>query len=102
MRSMWSNLFLTGIRCEKNTLAQTVTLLRGRPRGSSSFPKGGGVSLGPGPGWTAGRGALGLAVTRGDPKTSSQPRSQRSPSARLKWDTVLGPRPEGECVRVCV
>ena len=32
---------------------QTVTHLRERPCGRSSFPKGGGVSLGPaGPGWT--------------------------------------------------
>ena len=31
-----------------DTLAQTVTHLRERPCGRSSFPKGGGVSLGPG------------------------------------------------------
>ena len=42
-----------GIRSETDTLAQTVTHLRERPCGRSSFPKGGGVSLGPaGPGWT--------------------------------------------------
>ena len=42
-----------GIRSEIDTLAQTVTHLRERPCGRSSFPKGGGVSLGPaGPGWT--------------------------------------------------
>ena len=41
-----------GIRSEIDTLAQTVAHLRERPCGRSSFPKGGGVSLGPaGPGW---------------------------------------------------
>src|SRR5574337_1270789 len=69
-----------GIGSETDTRAQPVTHLRGRPHGRSSFPKGGGVSLGPS---LAGRGTLGLAVTRGDPKTSSKPRSQRSPSAWL-------------------
>ena len=44
---------------ETDTLAQPVTHLRGRPRGRSSFPKGGGVSLGPGPGWTRCPGAGG-------------------------------------------
>ena len=48
-----------GIRSETDTLAQPVTHLRGRPRGRSSFPKGGGVSLGPGPGWTRCPGAGG-------------------------------------------
>ena len=47
-----------GIRSEIDTLAQTVTHLRERPCGRSSFPKGGGVSLGPaGPGWTQRPGA---------------------------------------------
>lgn len=41
----------------------------------------------------AGRGALGLAITRGDPKTSSQPRSQRSPSAWLP-EARPSPRPQ--------
>ena len=59
-------------------------------RGRSSFPKGGGVSLGPAP---AGHGALGLAVTRGDPKTSSKPRSQRSPSA---WLPKVRPSPRSQ------
>ena len=48
-----------GIGSETDTLAQPVTHLRGRPRGRSSFPKGGGVSLGPGPGWTRCPGAGG-------------------------------------------
>ena len=48
-----------GIRSETDTLAQPVTHLRGRPHGRSSFPKGGGVSLGPGPGWTRCPGAGG-------------------------------------------
>ena len=52
-----------GIRPETDILAQTVTHHRGRPCGRSSFPKGGGVSLGPS---LAGRGTLGLAVTRGE------------------------------------
>ena len=38
----------------------------------------------------AGRSALGLAITRGDPKTSSHPRSQRSPSA---WPPKARPSP---------
>ena len=41
----------------------------------------------------AGRGALGLAITRGDPKTSSQPRSPRSPSAWLP-EARPSPRPQ--------
>ena len=40
-----------GIRSETDKLAQTVTHLRERPWGSGSFPKGGGISLGPSPGW---------------------------------------------------
>ena len=48
-----------GIGSETDTLAQPVTHLRGRPHGRSSFPKGGGVSLGPGPGWTRCPGAGG-------------------------------------------
>ena len=76
-----------GIGSETDTLAQPVTHLRGRSRGRSSFPKGGGVGFGPGP---AGHGALGLAVTRGDPKTSLKPRSQRSP---LAWLPKARPSP---------
>ena len=38
-----------GIRSETDTLAQILTHLRERPCRRSSFFKGGGVSLGPGP-----------------------------------------------------
>jgi len=79
----------------QHTLAQTVTHLRKRLWGArSNFPKGGGLALG----WRApaGRSALGLAITRGDPKTSSHPRSQRSPSA---WVPKARPRPRPQARR---
>ena len=42
-----------GISSETHTPEETMKDLRERPCGRSSFPKGGGVSLGPaGPGWT--------------------------------------------------
>ena len=41
-----------GIGSETDTLAQPERHLRGRPHTRSRFPKGGGISLGPGPGWT--------------------------------------------------
>ena len=88
-----------GIGSETDTLAQPVTHLRGRPRGRSSFPKGGGVSALV---RQDGLSALGLAVTRGVPKTSSQPRSQMSPLAWLP-KARRNPRPQARgCVRVCV
>ena len=62
-------------------------------------PREGGISFGPGP---AGRSALGLTITRGVPKTSSQPRSQMSPLAWLP-KARRNPRPQARgCVRVCV
>ena len=87
-----------GILSKTDTLAQTVTHLRERPCGRSSFPKGGGVSALVRP---DGLSALGLAVTRGVPKTSSQPRSQRSPLAWLpKARRSPGSQARG-CMWVC-
>ena len=89
-----------GIRSETDTLAQTVTHLRGRPRGSSSFPKGGGVSLGPGP---AGRLKAVPWGWRSPVETPRLPRLQGPIRlGYLKRDPAPAPRPEGECVRVCV
>ena len=89
-----------GIGSETDTLAQTVTHLRGRPRGSSSFPKGGGVSLGPGP---AGRLKAVPWGWRSPVETPRLPRLQGPIRlGYLKRDPAPAPRPEGECVRVCV
>ena len=89
-----------GLRSETDTLAQTVTHLRGRPRGSSSFPKGGGVSLGPGP---AGRLKAVPWGWRSPVETPRLPRLQGPVRlGYLKWDPAPAPRPEGECVRECV
>ena len=77
-----------------------MTHLRGRPRGSSSFPKGGGVSLGPGP---AGRLKAVPWGWRSPVETPRLPRLQGPIRlGYLKRDPAPAPRPEGECVRVCV
>ena len=91
-----------GIRSETDTLAQTVTPRRERLCGSSGFPKGGGVSFGPGGqrldavpwGWQSPVGTPGLLRSRG----------LKGPLrlGYLRRDPAPAPRPEGECVRVCV
>ena len=89
-----------GIRSETDTLAQPVTHLRGRPHGRSSFPKGGGVSLGPGP---AGRLKAVPWGWRSPVETPRLPRLQGPIRlGYLKRDPAPAPRPEGACVRVCV
>ena len=91
-----------GIRSETDTLAQTDTRRRERPCASSSFPKGGGVSLGPGEPRLD-------AVPWGWQSPVETPRLPRSRGLKgplrlgsLRRDPAPGPRPEGECGRVCV
>ncbi|XP_055423578.1 uncharacterized protein LOC129643285 [Bubalus kerabau] len=88
-----------GIGSETDTLAQTVTHLRGRPRGSSSFPKGGGVSLGPGP---AGRLKAVPWGWRSPVETPRLPRLQGPIRlGYLKRDPAPAPRPEDDSAATC-